>query len=219
VQQGQAADALLDTYSAERVRAARENIAFGAKSTEFMAPPHRGFALMREAALRLALESPAIRSLINPRQTSPLEYANSALNHCDGGGDFADDARAGMPAPEARLGTLQGPAHLTTMFGSGFAVLYFDAGPPPPAWLMREADVPRAGAAALRLLRIAPRGAPDAHTVIDELGQAWRRYDAKEGTLYLIRPDGYVMGRWRDASATSGAFHQALARALETAHE
>jgi 3-(3-hydroxy-phenyl)propionate hydroxylase len=124
-----------------------------------------------------------------------------------------------MPAPEALLGTLQGPAHLTAMFGSGFVALYFGAGPPPPAWLMREAEVQRAGATALRLLRIAPRGAPDAHTVIDELGQAWRRYDAKAGTLYLIRPDGYVMARWRDAQATGGAFNRALARALETAHD
>ncbi len=119
------------------------------------------------------------------------------------------------PAPEALLGTPQGPAHLTGMFGSGFVALYFGAGPP-PAWLMREAEVARAGAAALRLLRIAPRGAVDAHIVIDELGQAWRRYDAKAGTLYLIRPDGYVMARWRDAPATAGAFNRALARALES---
>ncbi len=37
--QGQAHDELLDSYSAERVHATRENIAYGAKSTEFMAPP------------------------------------------------------------------------------------------------------------------------------------------------------------------------------------
>jgi 3-(3-hydroxy-phenyl)propionate hydroxylase len=215
VQQGIAGDSLLDTYSAERVLAARENIAFGAKSTEFMAPPNRGFALMREAALRLALTSPIVRSLINPRQTSPVEYVNSPLNHPDNGGDFAGNARAGMPAPEARLGTLQGPGHLTGMFGSGFVGLYFAAGPRLPAWLLRAAEVPRAGAAALRLVRIAPGGTPDARTLIDDLGQAWRRYDAQDGTLYLIRPDGYVMARWRDALSTPVDFHQALARALK----
>ena len=58
VHRGAAPEALLDSYSSERVAAARENIAYGAKSAEFMAPPHAGFALMREAALRLALVAP-----------------------------------------------------------------------------------------------------------------------------------------------------------------
>ena len=49
-------------------------------------------------------------------------------------------------------------------------------------------------------------------TVVDELGQAWLRYDAADGTLYLIRPDGYVMGRWRDASAAN--INHALRRVL-----
>jgi 3-(3-hydroxy-phenyl)propionate hydroxylase len=62
---------------------------------------------------------------------------------------------------------------------------------------------------------MAPDGAPDARTVIDELGQAWQGYDATDGTLYLIRPDGYVMGRWRDAAAATANFHRALARALK----
>jgi 3-(3-hydroxy-phenyl)propionate hydroxylase len=43
VLQGRAADALLDSYSVERVHATRENIAYGAKSTEFMAPPNFAF--------------------------------------------------------------------------------------------------------------------------------------------------------------------------------
>ena len=67
-------------YSIERVHAARENIAYGAKSTEFMAPPHHGFKLMRGAALRLASESHAVRSLINPRQSTPVDYPDSPLN-------------------------------------------------------------------------------------------------------------------------------------------
>ena len=109
VLQGAGGDALLDSYSSERVRAARENISFGAKSTEFMAPPHHGFALMRDAALRLALVSPCVRPLINPRQSSPVEYADSPLNQSDHGGVFGGSARAGMPAPEAKLRTPQGP--------------------------------------------------------------------------------------------------------------
>jgi 3-(3-hydroxy-phenyl)propionate hydroxylase len=67
----------------------------------------------------------------------------------------------------------------------------------------------------LRLVRVAPQGAAAPHTVIDELGQAWKRYDAMQGTLYLIRPDGYVMGRWREAESLVPAIQSLLKRALE----
>ncbi len=213
VQQGRAGEALLDSYSVERVLATRENIAYGAKSTQFMAPPHRGFALMRNAALRLALESPDVRSLINPRQTSPVEYVDSPLNEPDTGAAFHGGARAGMPAPEARLRSLQGAGlpsagHLTTLFGGNFVALYFSDNPHLPLSLLPLIESPlaaqaRPAVAALRLVRVATHGDPDERTVVDELGQAWLRYDAADGTLYLIRPDGYVMGRWRAAAAAN----------------
>jgi 3-(3-hydroxy-phenyl)propionate hydroxylase len=206
VLQGVAGDGLLDSYSSERVQATRENIAFGAKSTEFMAPPHHGFALMREAALRLALVSPGVRSLINPRQSSPVEYVNSPLNQPESGASFAGGARAGMPAPEARVRTLQGLGHLTALFGSRFTALYFSNHPRLPAHVQ---------SAALHLVRVAADGSADAGTLIDESGQAWRRYDALEGTLYLIRPDGYVMGRWREAASTAVDMDGLLERALK----
>jgi 3-(3-hydroxy-phenyl)propionate hydroxylase len=208
VQQGRAGDALLDSYSSERVLAARANIAFGAKSTEFMAPPHYGFALLREAALRLALVGPEMRSLINPRQSLPIEYVNSPLNQADQGAPFVGGARAGMPAPEATLRTLQGQKHLTALFGSGFLALYFSNNPHLP-WCFPP------GTAALRRVRVAAQGNPEACTVIDELGQAWQRYDAIEGTLYLIRPDGYVMGRWRDLASSPVDLDRVLKDALK----
>ncbi|MEP6884731.1 MAG: FAD-dependent monooxygenase [Gammaproteobacteria bacterium] len=219
VQQRQAADSLLDSYSAERVAAARENIAYGAKSTEFMAPPHRGFALMREAALRLALKSPRVRSLINPRQTSPVEYVASPLNEPDEGDAFSGGARAGVPAPEAWLRTMQGAGHLTALFGSCFLALYFSDYPHLPAALILLAERTRAGVAALRIVRVATHGEPDGCTVVAELAQAWERYDAVEGTLYLIRPDGYVMGRWRAAASKAASIDRALVRVLRGLHD
>ena len=51
---------LLDTYSQERVFATQENLSYGTKSTEFMAPPSFAFELMRQAALGLAVKHPAV---------------------------------------------------------------------------------------------------------------------------------------------------------------
>ena len=185
---GSSAPELLDSYSVERVHAARENIAHGAKSTEFMAPPDAGFRLMREAALRLATVDERVRGLLNPRQSTPIRYTGSPLNAAGQGDAFAGGAAAGEVAPEASLLSTDGPQHLTQHFGHGFVALLFGVAPLPAL-------------PALRVLRIARDGAADAQTRIDRLGQAFERYDAQDGTVYLIRPDGYVLGRWRQADA------------------
>jgi 3-(3-hydroxy-phenyl)propionate hydroxylase len=182
-----AADAvLLDSYSQERVQAARENIAYGAKSTEFMAPPDFAFRLMREATLRVAMDDPAVRSLINPRQSAPVAYTGTPLNGPQEGA-WTDGAQAapGQPAPEALLQGAQGAFHLTQCFGTEFTCLVFGDGALPHA----VADLADRGVAVLDI-------APDA----DVHGQARMRYGLPEDGatgLVLVRPDGYVMGRWR----------------------
>jgi 3-(3-hydroxy-phenyl)propionate hydroxylase len=183
VQRGESPDALLDSYSVERVHATRENIAYGAKSTEFMAPPDFAFRLMREAALRLARDDEAVRPLINPRQSSAIGYTGSPL---DGGQSGGSDAWAGAlaapgaPAPEALLRDALGkPFHLSTRFGRGFVALVFNGAP--------DGGLPRG----VESLPITPD--TDTHS------QAWRRYGLQspgEPALVLVRPDGYVLGRW-----------------------
>ncbi len=117
VLKGKASDALLDTYSAERRAAALINIDFGSKSTEFMSPPHRGFDLMRQAALRLAGSTPQVRSLINPRQSAPVRYPSASTD--------ARLASPGYVAPEARVLVGGELVHLTQCFGNGYSLLCF----------------------------------------------------------------------------------------------
>ncbi len=183
---GGANAALLDTYSHERVQAARENIAYGAKSTEFMAPPDFAFRLLREATLRLALDEPAVRSLVNPRQSAPVAYRDSPLNAHEQGAWSSAQAAPGQPAPEALLQGPQGSFHLTQCCGTDFTCLVFGDGALPHA----VADLIAQGVAVLDIAAEA-----DVH------GQARLRYGLPGGQgatgLVLVRPDGYVMGRWR----------------------
>jgi 3-(3-hydroxy-phenyl)propionate hydroxylase len=169
---GKAQDTLLDSYSSERVAATRENLAYGAKSTQFMAPPNRGFELMRQAALRLSLENAAVRSLLNPRQSLPVEYVGSALNHGQAWGEL----RPGMVAPDAPYAK----GYLSQHFGQHFTLLHFGA--------QGKANqfTRSAGVASLTVLDLP----------LADHSLAWQRYAACEGLCVLLRPDAYIMALW-----------------------
>jgi len=196
VLQGQAPDSLLDSYSVERVHATRQNLAYGAKSTEFMAPPDYGFRLMREAALRLSLVDDSVRSLINPRQSAPISYDTSPLNREDGAPQ-AGAAAPGQPAPEALLQDGDTPRHLSEYFGAGFVALAFS----PDAALAADLEALSASTQGapqpLRLLRVGAGGLGDTH------GQLRERFGGEAGAVYLMRPDGYVLGRWTAPAAAT----------------
>ncbi len=180
VVRGQSPHSLLDSYSTERVHATRENIAYGAKSTEFMAPPNFAYRLMREATLRLAEGDAQVRSLINPRQSTPITYVGSPLNADATHGWTSEQAAPGAPAPEALLQDGRGAFHLSNRFGRDFLLLSF--GP---------VDQPAPTVPGVEVLTI--------DSDMDSHGQAWQRYglSGRDATaLVLVRPDGYVMGRW-----------------------
>lgn len=140
---------------------------------------------MREAALRLATEDAAVSALLNPRQSTPVEYVGSALNLA---GDLTAPVRAGMPAPEAKLRGLDGDVFLTSCFGNAFVLLSFS-----------ESALPAGFTELVKVIRISSHGQPGQNTLVDELGQARARYGANEGSTYLVRPDGYLMGCWKNA--------------------
>jgi 3-(3-hydroxy-phenyl)propionate hydroxylase len=105
-------------------------------------------------------------------------------------------------------------AHLTDLVGVRFTALCFSeegevsADFTALAQAMRERGVP------FKVVSLSARLHPQAQGVHawDHTGRIFERYDAKPGTVYLVRPDGHVLGRWRNASADD--VETAIARAL-----
>ncbi|SIT45214.1 FAD-dependent oxidoreductase [Paraburkholderia piptadeniae] len=217
VVKGLASPALLDSYSDERVAATHENLSYGTKSTEFMAPPSFAFDLMRNAVLSLAVRHPGVRSLINPRQTSAITYVNSPLNVADA------DAYAAGPVPGAVLseypvtiaeGGHAREAHLTDLVSPRFTALCFSDEGGVPAGFTGLAETMRERGVPFRIVPLSARLHPETNGVHawDHTGRLFERYDAKPGTVYLVRPDGHVLGRWRNARAAD--IEAAITRAL-----
>ena len=90
-----------------------------------------------------------------------------------------------------------GATYLTDVFirqGTRFTLLEFGNG--------TAVDVPEG----VGTIRVGGEGG-----LVDARGLAGKRYDAEPGTAYLLRPDGYVAARFRNAARP--ALDAALARA------
>ena len=201
VVQGKSGEALLDSYSDERVFAAQENLRHGTKSTEFMAPPTFAFELMRTAVLGLAGKHGQVRSLINPRQTSAIAYLRSPLNVFSSD-DFSAGPAPGTVLPECPLAPQENGGrkarYITDLVNVGqgaFTGLYFG----------KDGSIVPAKLLALSTLL------PLHLEAVPESPHLWAMFGARSGSLYLVRPDGHVLARWHEA--TAGQVIDALARA------
>ena len=198
-----APDALLDSYSPERRAATLDVFANAAKSTRFMTPPTRGYTLLRDAALQLAVTEEFPKQWINPRQSAPYDYVASALTTPDEDA-FACGARPGAPMNCVKLAD---GSYLTDHVGGGFTLLVFGDGG------VSEDDI-ALPAHSSDGLRMAPtkgfQPSLTLHRIVDTA--ALRTCDAVSGSAYLVRPDGHVCARWRQV--TSAKLGAALERVL-----
>jgi 3-(3-hydroxy-phenyl)propionate hydroxylase len=199
--------AMLDSYSEERVFGAQENIRQARKSTLFMTPPSRGYALMREAALSLSVSHPFARDLVKPRQTTATTFATSPLQTGDRDGGWCASTGPGATLPNGPLslpqadGT-QAAAHLLDLVGLEPTVLLHAGDAAAEAHLCEKAAA--AGIAVVILGTEARPVPPPARFALDSQGRiaavlGWDR----PGAGYLVRPDGHIAARWRQFDAAA----------------
>jgi 3-(3-hydroxy-phenyl)propionate hydroxylase len=193
---GKAPPSLLDSYSEERVYAADENLMNSTRSTDFITPKSRASRTFRNAILSLAKDHAFGRSLVNSGRLSvPSFLVDSSLNTPDED-IFAGRMLPGAPMDDAPVEKDGAPGWLLQSTGNRFQLMVFVDD---PATGCRSAVGSRLDGIRVEPL-IVSRRARDADSlpcVHDVRGVAARRYDARPGTAYLIRPDQHVAARWR----------------------
>ncbi|MFQ3788526.1 FAD-dependent monooxygenase [Halomonas sp. A29] len=192
VLKGLAPERLLDSYSPERRGATLDVFANAGKSTRFMTPPSRGYQLMRDAALALALHNDYASGFANPRQVTPYTYGESPLTLADTD-DFDSGPMPGAPLFNHRLG--EGD-YLLDHLGSGFTLLHFSQAGRVDAELADRLAALQSRGQQIGLLRVARE--PGAEGALgDRDGSLFGAYGAEPGSAYLVRPDRHVAARWK----------------------
>ena len=196
VLRGKAAVSLLDSYESERSAAADENIRASTRSTDFIAPHSKQERRMRHAVLRLAKEVDFARRMVNGGRLSTPSTYDTHLSTSD-----VDTWRAGPPPGahivDAPLTTTNGePVYLTEAFKAAGGTFV----------LLNSGNGSTLDSLDCHCISIGPN-AP----LHDISGLFAKRYDASDGTAYLLRPDGYVAARFRHP--TLPAVQAAIARA------
>lgn len=182
-----APEALLQTYSDERRGDILDTLRDLTKTTIFITTPSPGVALVREAVLSLSATEDFLSNLFDPYASPPYEYSETPLNATRAQDeDFAPRCRCGAVAPDVPL---EEGGRLHEKLGPWLTVLRFGhAAAPLPAGRVPVKEI-----------------------VLPTDSAAGRLYDARPGTVYLLRPDHRISGRWRHASA--GVLAAALQRA------
>ncbi len=195
VVRGRAPERLLDSYDAERGYAADENIRHSTRSTDFITPKSAMSRTFRDAVLGLAAELPFARALVNSGRLSvPTLLADSPLNTADREGEFASAPGAMVPgtaAVDAAAANARGD-WLLDCIGGEFTLMTFGS------VVDTNAAQRLAGAAVpCRIVQLGGAASPDILRVDDAEGAVASRYDGRDGTCYLFRPDQHVCARWR----------------------
>lgn len=180
--QGQAPDALLDSFSAERRAACQENLQVTSRSARFLAPRSPAEKILRQAVLGLAHDHPFARPLVN---TGRMSVAN----------DYPASAWLPQGARTVQNLPLQWRDGRTTSVmkllreGTSFIGFWFA-----PDATVAEATLEQLKDLPVKLLAVG--GSSTLPTLTDSDGTLARHLGLKAevcaGTLCLVRPDAYL---------------------------
>lgn len=212
VLEGEADERLLDSYTPERRGATLDVFRNAGKSSRFMTPPSRGYALMRKAALQLSLTQEFTRKFADPRQVVPYTYRESPLSSYS----VRDrEFRGGVAAGDVPVNRkIADGDYLLDYLGLGFTGLYFT----------RQEQIPnrildlfvRLGTfdKNFKPLIVAAKSLQPAgiKVIEDRHGSIFDGYATTDGSFYLLRPDRHVAARW--ISVEPDEVEQALLAAL-----
>lgn len=200
---GEAPEALLDSYDAERIPAADENILNSTRSTDFITPKNDAARAYRDAVLELSAAHGFARPLVNSgRLSRPAVLRDSPLSSPDAG-PWDAGLQAGAPAADAPVLDPAGrPDWLLRRLGTGGGFTLLRFGPAAPAAPPGIAEV---------LLAEAPDPGDALH---DHAGLAAARFGARPGDAVLLRPDQHVAARFRAGTASPEGLAAARRRAL-----
>ena len=174
VLRGIANEGLIDSYNFEAIVTADENILNSTRSTDFITPKSKASRALRDAVLELAADHAFAQPFVNSgRLSTAVNFPDSPLNTPD-----ADDWSTGIEPGSPMLDAPLGDGWLLNMLGDEFMLVSNGAVPVP------------AGLATLDLSQY--RGS--------EI--AIRRCGLPVGAAMLVRPDQYVVARWKSPSET-----------------
>ena len=179
VVQGQAGDALLDTYNAERRPAAAQNLQVTSRSARFLAPRSKAEHVMRRAVVDLAARHPFARALVN---TGRMSVANDypAAPHLPEGAKTVQNLPLTMQdgTPTSVMQLLSGGG------GTHCLALWFA---PTRGQAAETADLE--GSLPMRLLAVG--GDSGLATLQASEPLACHLGNPPPGSLVLVRPDAY----------------------------
>ncbi len=220
VVKGWSRPALLDTYSSERVKAAREICEEGGKSTRFMTPPTAGARLMRDAVLSFCLSEEFPKDLLHWRTSRAHDYRLSPLNSFgEADAAFNGGIAIGQPVRNIKLGD-DDYFFDRLDAGAGFHLIAFAGDGELSGELERIlAEAAHQPFSVIRVL--VGRQADESHAnraellIADPQGRIAAKFAAQAGTVYLLRPDLHVCARWLEGHARHVSRALAIAACLK----
>lgn len=200
VMDGKAPDALIDSYCEEREFAADENLLHSTRSTDFISPESHVSKLFRNSVLELSQDYHFAKGLINSgRLSDAAVLTDSSLNTPDDG-SFLCSMVPGAAMDDAPVKVGQHDGWLLNELGNHFQLLYFFEN----ANEINEQTIEQLlslqqGAIPVEPIVVVNTGkvAKGIKTLVDVRGMMTSRYDAQDGSCYLVRPDQHVAARWQ----------------------